>query len=79
MIREPQNSELNQLARGKKPADDLANNEEENWSSPFSIEDIEDFHVSFSASSNMSKDQKKYVKDLLASEIDEDDQWFDPC
>lgn len=48
MIREPSNDEANY----SKIQEDLAN--DENWSSPFSIDDVEDFQVSYPKTMNFT-------------------------
>jgi hypothetical protein len=48
MIREPSNDELS----SSKIQEDLAN--DENWSSPFSIDDVEDFQVSYPKTINFT-------------------------
>lgn len=48
MIREPTNEELST----SKLQEDLAN--DLNWSSPFSIDDVEDFQVSYPKNQNFS-------------------------
>jgi hypothetical protein len=52
MLREPTHDENIGLTLGQEVYPDLANDEAKFWSSPFSIDDVEDFQVSYPKSEN---------------------------
>jgi len=52
MLREPTHDEIIGLSLGQGVYPDLANDESKFWSSPFSIDDVEDFQVSYPKSEN---------------------------
>jgi len=55
MLREPSHDENIGLSMGQNLYPDLANDESKFWSSPFSIDDVEDFQVSYPKSENFIK------------------------
>lgn len=52
MFREPSHDELVGISLGKTLYPDLVNDETKFWTSPFSIDDVEDFQLSYRKTEN---------------------------